>query len=209
MTKTVLTYCSECDGDKNHKKLFSKIVKGYTKSVEEFSIIECMGCNAVSFLQTVKLSKKSKAMHFNYPDDSDAFYNFLSEEHTKFFPKKIRNFYEEVVSAFETDSAVLLGVGLRVLVEAICVHQGIPGNNLLKKIEALHREGFISKSELPILDKLRIIGNDSAHKMKSLPMNKLELAVGIVNHILTSIYILPIINKRLKIDTLKIPHSVS
>jgi hypothetical protein len=201
MIKTVLTYCSECDGDKNHRKLFSKTAKGYSKSVEEFSIVECMGCNAISFLQIVKLSKKSKPMHFNYPDDqSPAYYDALSVEHVKFFPKRIRGLYEEVISAFEAASPILSAVGLRALVEGICMEQSIPGSNLLKKIEALHREGFISKSELPILDKLRIIGNDSAHKMKSLPMNKLRLALGIVSHILTSIYILPEINKRLKID---------
>jgi hypothetical protein len=85
------------------------------------------------------------------------------------------------------------------LVEAICLDQSIIGSNLLKKIEKLHHEGFISKSELPILDKLRITGNDSAHKIKGLSMYKLELALGIVNHVLTSIYILPVINKKLEI----------
>lgn len=202
MTKTVLTYCSECDGDKNHKKLFSKTAKGYSKSTEEFSIVECMGCNSISFLQTIKLSKKSKPMHFNYPDDQNTnpgYYNFLSEKHVAIFPKAIRKMYDELIPAFEAGSTILLGIGLRALVEAICIDQSIPGSNLLKKIEKLHHEGLISKSELPILDKLRIIGNDSAHKMKSLSMYKLELALGIVNHVLTSIYILPVINKKLEI----------
>ncbi|HEX5171511.1 MAG TPA: DUF4145 domain-containing protein [Cyclobacteriaceae bacterium] len=200
MTKTVLTYCSECDGEKNHKKLFSKIAKGYSKGTEEFSIVECMGCNAISFLQTIKLSKKSKPMHFNYPDDQNpAYYNFLSEKHVAIFPKSIRKLYDELIPAFEGGSTILLGIGLRALVEAICIDQSIPGSNLLKKIEKLHDEGLISKSELPILDKLRIIGNDSAHKVKGLSMYKLELALGIVNHVLTSIYILPVIIKKLDI----------
>jgi hypothetical protein len=201
MTKTVVTYCSECDGDKNHKKLFSKIPKRYSKSVEEFSVVECMGCNSISFLQTIKLSKKSKTIQVNYPDDGRlAHYSFLPEAHVRVFPKKILSLYDEVISAFESDSSILSGIGLRALVEAICIDQTIPGGNLLKKIEALHNAGFISKSELPILDKLRVIGNDSAHQIKSLPMNKLELALGIINHVLTSIYVLPIINRKLEIN---------
>lgn len=203
MTKTVLTYCNECDGDKNHKKLFSKTVKGYSKSIEEFSVVECMGCNSISFLQTIKLTKRSKPMHFNYPDDENAnpkYYNFLSEQHVAIFPKAIRKLYDELVPAFEASSTILLGIGLRALVEAICIDQSIPGTNLFRKIEKLHHEGFISKSELPILDKLRIIGNDSAHKIKGLSMYKLELALGIVNHVLTSIYILPVINKKLDVN---------
>lgn len=202
MTKIVLTYCSECDGDKNHKKLFSKTAKGYSKGTEEFSVVECMGCNSISFLQIIKQSKRSKAIHFNYPDDGNAnpgYYNFLSERHVAIFPKTIRKLYDELIPAFEAGSTILLGMGLRALVEAICIDQSITGSNLLKKIEKLHHEGHISKSELPILDKLRIIGNDSAHKMKSLSMYKLELATGIVNHVLTSIYILPVINKKLDV----------
>ena len=202
MNKTVLTYCSECDGDKNHKKLFSKTAKGYSKSIEEFSIVQCMGCNAISFLQTIKLSKRSKPMYFNYPDDHNpnpGQYIFLSEKHVAIFPKAIKKLYDELIPAYEAGAKILLGMGLRALVEAICIDQSITGSNLLKKIEKLHHEGHISKSELPILDKLRIIGNDSAHKMKSLSMYKLELALGIVNHVLESIYILPVINKKLEL----------
>lgn len=203
MTKAVLTYCNECNGDKNHKKLFSKTVKKtHSKTIEEFNIVECMGCNSISFLQTIRLSKRSKPMHFNYPDDENLgqeHYNFLSDKHVAVFPKAIRKLYDELIPAFEAGSTILLGIGLRALVEAICIDQSIPGSNLLKKIERLHHEGFISKSELPILDKLRIIGNDSAHKIRGLSMQKLELAVGIVNHVLTSIYILPVINKKLDV----------
>lgn len=132
MIKTVLTYCSECDGDKNHKKLFSKTAKkGYSKSIEEFNVVECMGCNSISFLQTIKLSKRSKPMHFNYPDDEIAnpvYYNFLSEKHVAIFPKAIRKLYDELIPAFEAGSTILLGIGLRALVEAICIDQSIPGS---------------------------------------------------------------------------------
>jgi hypothetical protein len=201
MTKTVLTYCSECDGDKNHKKLFSKTVKSSSKSTEEFSVVECMGCNSISFLQTIRVSKRSKPMHFNYPDDSGnpGYYIFLSEKHVAIFPKAIKKLYDELIPAYQSGAKILLGMGLRALVEAICIDQSITGSNLVKKIEKLHHEGHISKSELPILDKLRIIGNDSAHKIRSLSIYKLELALGIVNHVLTSIYILPVINKKLEV----------
>src|SRR5258706_14754131 len=145
MTKIISTYCSECDGDKNHKKLFSKTAKGYSKSTEEFSIVQCMGCNAISFLQTLKLSKKSKPMHFHYPDDQNTnpdYYNFLSEKHVAVFPKAIHKLYDELIPAYEAGSKILLGIGLRALVEAICIDQSIHGSNLLKKIERLHLEGL-------------------------------------------------------------------
>lgn len=87
---------------------------------------------------------------------------------------------------------------MRTLVEAICIHQNIEGKNLKDKIENLHKAGLISTSEAPILDKLRLIGNVSAHQIKKLNINKLEYALDIINHVLKSIYILPKINRKLK-----------
>ena len=201
MAKPVLTFCTECDGDKNHKRLYSKTTKSkYTKTVEEFCVVECMGCNTVSFLLLLQVSKKSKPIHYNYPDDAPGSKDvmFMYEEYISKLPKTIRNLYEELLSAFNENATVLSGIGLRALVEAVCLDQSIPGKNLQVKIKGLHDQGWISKSELPILDKLRLIGNDSAHKIKAWPMRKLELALGIINHVLISIYILPKIDLKLK-----------
>ena len=200
MSKHVITYCSECDGDKNHRKLFSKIPKSTSKTVEEFCVVECMGCDTVSFLQILQLSRRTRPYHFNYPkDETFVYYAFLPDQYIKKLPKSVLKLYEEVVIAFQAESSILCGVGLRGLVEAICIDQKIRGRNLHEKIKKLHTEGWISKSELPILDKLRLIGNDSAHKIRSWPMRKLELALGIINHVLTSIYILPKMDFLLKL----------
>lgn len=201
MPKLVSTYCTECDGDKNHKRLYSKTAKSkYTKTVEEFCVVECLGCNTVSFLLLVQVSKRSKPIHFNYPDDVPGSREviFMYEEYVRKLPKTIRKLYEELLSAFNENATVLSGMGLRALVEAVCIDQSIAGRNLQTKIKGLYDQGWISKSELPILDNLRLIGNDSAHRIKSWPMRKLEFALGIINHILISIYILPKIDLKLK-----------
>lgn len=65
------------------------------------------------------------------------------------------------------------------------------------KIKKLSEEGLISTNEHPILDKLRLIGNASAHSIKSIDIEYLEYALEIVNHIIKSIYILPNIDKKL------------
>ncbi|HZY80610.1 MAG TPA: DUF4145 domain-containing protein [Cyclobacteriaceae bacterium] len=202
MTKTILTYCNDCERFNNHAILFLKKYAGHFFRHEEYSVVECMGCNTISFLQILRRTKRSKPVHFNYPDEDaqPSVYNFLPDKFQSSLPRKIRGFYNEVISAFETNSPILSGVGLRTLVEAVCNDQSISGRNLAQKIQGLHNGRFISKSELPILDKLRIIGNDSVHKMKGLSMYKLELALGIINHVLISIYVLPKVNDKLKID---------
>ena len=114
-------------------------------------------------------------------------------------PKLLNDLYEEVEGAFKENSNILAGVGLRMLVEALCLEQKIKGRNLQEKIKNLHTSGLISANEVPILDKLRLIGNFSAHEIKGLSISKLEYALDIVNHVLKSIYILPKINKKLRL----------
>ena len=97
------------------------------------------------------------------------------------------------------ESNILAGVGLRMLVEGICLERKIAGKNLLEKIKNLHSANWLSANEVPILDKLRQIGNFSAHSIKGFSTTDLQYALEIVNHVLKTIYILPLINKRLKI----------
>jgi hypothetical protein len=124
---------------------------------------------------------------------------FLTYDDRRYFPTTINNLYEEIYNAFKSESLILSGIGLRTILEAVCNHQDIQGDNLQEKILALHSSDFISKNEIPILDKLRLIGNVSAHKIKSLPTSQLEYALDIVNHLLKTVYVLPAINKKIKI----------
>jgi len=210
--KTVLTYCLECDRETTQKILFSKKLKtdekeniGIETGYEDYMVIECGGCKTNSFLYRITSVHSEHGETFlldeNFPKHSDRWgeFNFLKEEDQDSLPRQIYDLYEEIKMAFENDSNVLAGIGLRTLVEAICLQQKMTGDNLKIKINNLHTNGLISTSEKPILDKLRDIGNASAHQIKAFPIDKLEYALGIVNHVLMSIYILPKLNKKLKL----------
>jgi hypothetical protein len=189
--------------------LFKNLVPSTTDEgfvQDEFFVVECQGCNEISFLhierQYTKRWKLNSVFHHNYPEmdfGSLQDYDFLSDEEIQELPKTIARLYSEITDAFECDSSILSGIGLRTLVEAICLDQKINGGNLEKKIKGLHDKGLISGSELPILDKLRLIGNVSAHDIKSLSMRKLNYALSIVNHVIKSIYILPRLDKGIKL----------
>lgn len=202
MTKRVYTYCGSCDADTHQKRLFSKRYKDpVMKADEEYSVIECLGCKTVSFFLISKPNRKSaKAIHYHYPAD-DGFNDnqFLAGEFITILPKSIARLYNEVIDSFAANSTILSGIGLRTLVESVCIDQKIQGKNLKDRIQGLHNKGLISATEFPILDKLRLIGNTSAHEIKSLPIRKLDIALGIINHVLMSIYILPKFNKLLKL----------
>lgn len=208
MKQMIKTECHNCNEETNNIVLYKKEVrlnndKGKSSDEKEWwCLTKCAGCNNFHFvLRVFSPDPEKKGITFYdmvYPGSPEVF-NFIPYEELGELPMMISNLYVEVRKAFEAESAVLAGIGLRTLVEAICKQQNISGKNLKEKIIALHSKGQISTSELPILDKLRDIGNISAHEIKSFTMDKLSYALEIVNHILKSIYILPKINKKLKL----------
>jgi Domain of unknown function (DUF4145) len=209
MQKTIETKCGYCEKITHHQLLFIKKVK----VIEDFESItisymtaQCGGCKTISFLIRIPeidaFEDEPQFTDYNFPlkpDFLETDYNFLREVDQDELPIKISKLYEEVKTMFRKESNIMAGIGLRMLVEAICIQQKISGGNLQQKINKMYTSGLISASELPILDKLRLIGNQSAHKIKAFSIDKLSYALDIINHILISIYILPKINKRLKV----------
>jgi hypothetical protein len=212
MEKTILTICNYCDGDKHHNRLF--VTKGRVLNegdendyeVITYMVLECCGCKMISFVSKVKNRRPLpgepsyivKHFYHHMDEDQDKFSLLRDKDYDK-LPAKIQDLYDEVTFAFEQGMQVSAATGLRTLVETVCNNQKIAGKNLQEKIKALHARGLISTSELPILDKLRLIGNQSTHEAKAFSVAKLSYALDIINHILVSIYVLPKINKRLKV----------
>lgn len=210
MRKEIQTYCDACENNTYQTALFSKKVQGDNENYDDsqyYMVIQCNGCKEISFLlrtQNPNAIDEDDELYFdrNYsgdyePDDED--FNFLRDKDYDKLPAKIRDLYDELTYTLGVEARISAGIILRTIVEAICLNQGVPGDNLYQKIRNMHARGLISTNELPILDKLREIGNLSTHEIKSLPLEKLSYAVDIVNHVLTSVFILPKINKRLKI----------
>jgi Domain of unknown function (DUF4145) len=212
----IYTHCNDCQKMTNHIVLFRKRLTTYDDSYREnsphheshtdYMIIQCNGCDETSFvirsIGGMFADEDSQIGHFdeNFPNGEYDFYVvLLSEEEQSTLPKTLKKLYKEVEGAFKKEANILAGVGLRMLVESICLERKIQGKNLKEKIKNLNSAGLISANEIPILDKLRLLGNFSAHEIKGFSNEMLEYALGIINHILKSIYVLPKINKKLKI----------
>ena len=73
-------------------------------------------------------------------------------------------------------------MGLRSLVEAICVAQNIKGKNLEAKIEGLKK--LLPASTAEKIHALRFIGNQAAHEFKKPRPDDLHLGIEICQDIL-------------------------
>lgn len=166
----------------------------------KYFIVQCAGCDTTSFMHECPLGA-SYVHKEQYPDPAKWMRSelFLNHDEQWKMPRMIRELYTEVRAAFCEKSSVLAGLGLRTLVEALCIERQIPGGNLMEKIKNLQTQGLISTAEYPIVDKLRQIGNVSAHEIKGMDMDVLEHALQIINHVLRSIYILPALNNKINL----------
>lgn len=211
--KTLEIFCRDCDKITNQNVLFGVRQKftalGYEAEKPvlfdyiHYITLQCAGCKQISFLQRSTsdawgdLDGELIAVDNIYPNDNVS--NFLRTDEEMELPQPLSSLYGEVKKAFSNNSNILAGVGLRMLVEAVCIDRKITGRNLQEKIINLQKDGLIAVSEVPVLDKLRQLGNSSAHQIKAYSLGKLEYALDIINHVLRSIYVLPKINKRLEL----------
>lgn len=196
--------CKECRGETMHQ-----VVTTYKEHwAEDFDrhsvegiirsqIIQCLGCESVSFRVTSTNTEDFDYDEHNVIDyfETVTFYPSRSEGLRSInryeLPSNVGCIYEETVLAIENNQTILAGIGIRALIETICRDLEIKGKNLYSKIEDLAQKNIVTKEGAYALHKLRILGNDAAHEVKSHTKAQLLVAIGIIEHMLDGTYILP------------------
>jgi hypothetical protein len=194
-------FCRNCQGLRNYQVLHEVKKTGsdednYFQWVENYCIIECLGCNTISFL---KIYGDTEMVAQNEQGEYDYFYNnniypYYLEignelNHSHYIPISIRAIYEETISAFKAGSFILTAGGLRAIIEAICNHLNIKQENLADRIDLLHKQGYLTLSESKRLHSIRFLGNDALHEIEKPPKESLYILLEIVNHLLSNLFI--------------------
>jgi hypothetical protein len=99
--------------------------------------------------------------------------------------------YKETRSAICNKLRILAGVGLRAIVEAVCNEKNAEGKDLKARIDVLIALGLITKDGAVILHEIRLLGNAAAHEAKANTEPELHIALDVVEHLLSGVYILP------------------
>jgi hypothetical protein len=192
-------HCNNCKGKRNHKKLFEKKIRGDDSGfvwLENYQVMECLGCENISFLKTYGDITMVYYDDDGLPDyyyDETIFPYFLEKgdelEYQYHLPEAIRIIYKETINAFKADSYILTAGGLRAIIEAICNHLRIKKNDLEKRIDALHSKGHLTLRESKRLHSIRFLGNDALHEITKPKKEHLHLLLEIVNHLLANLFI--------------------
>lgn len=201
MSESIKNYCEQCEFDTNHK-ILSKITVNNDDPLSysftaEYMIVECLGCDNISF------RKEYIDIESSYPDE---YGNWIPDititsypkkekvlqklENCYLLPFKIKSIYDEAINAYNSGCFILTGIAFRAVIEAICLEENIPGNNLEKKINNLVKHKLITEKEAKRLHSIRFLGNDSVHEMIIPPEKSLKIVLSIINHSLNNLYLI-------------------
>lgn len=192
-------HCRKCNGKRNHQILHEVNIsenEEYFSWMEKFCIIQCLGCDTISFLKIYGDDSMMIAVgeegEYDYYYDENIYPPYLEqgrELHSYYLPDKIKDIYKETVSALKNGLIILAAGGLRTIIEAVCNHLKIKKDNLSNRIDELSQKGYLTKKEAKRLHSIRFLGNDALHEV-SIPKKKnVYILFDITNHMLENLFI--------------------
>lgn len=197
---TVKVLCGSCKGITNHQVLAEKDAEGEDEEISvqwwaSYQIIQCLGCENISFRvcssntdeydpQTGRLVESVKL----FPDRCE---HRLPVDGWWRFPPRTKSIYQETLSALNNQSPILAAIGLRAVIESICLEKGTRSRNLEGGIDELAEMGLLSIKQVEFLHNHRFMGNVAAHEMQAPKPEHLVAALDIAETLLKTIYVLP------------------
>lgn len=206
-------YCPRCYQNTNHKSLFKEHIcsRSYDdfQWSEDYEIIKCDGCDNIQYRttysdETMTAYNPDGDYEVDYSDYK--YYPKNLKEHKILkniyhIPDRIRIVYIETIEAMKNNCYLLSGVGLRAIIEAICIEQNIAGRNLELKINNLSKNKLITEKDSNRLHTIRFLGNDSVHEMDVPKEDKLNIALKIVENLIDNLYLIDI-DANMHLDTI-------
>jgi len=198
MTK-IRSHCRRCGQDTNHSVLAEKTEssRGDYDFDQAYQIVECLGCNTKSFrdvFEEVEHAYQVSEDEWEVPTTITVYPRFINGHRSLngdyYLPSLVGRIYKEVLLALQEDALILAGLGLRGTIEAVCNDLNMSGRNLEARISKLAAAGYISRKDAERLHCIRFMGNDAAHEIKKPKSEQLSVALKIVEHLLSSVYIL-------------------
>jgi hypothetical protein len=202
------SYCANCNKLTNQIVINEKPIKIYNDEDwwEEttYQIIQCGGCDEISFRKlfedTYMWAMEKEPTQELYPKRG------VHSRPIKSYsglPQKIKRIYGETMDAYNSQLHLLCGVGIRAIVEAICLEKKITegkvkmingkerkSKNLDGKIAALSIKGFLTADNAETLQELRFLGNSAVHELSPPSIAELDIAIDIIEHTIDDIYML-------------------
>lgn len=200
--------CKVCKIITNHE-----LIKEHKESWdnEEFwgsdtwQIVRCKGCEDVSFRHLTMFSE-DRDEHGNLEEKVNVYpirgKDLLSAKDFYSLSPTIRVIYKETIEAFNIQSWTLCAIGVRAIIEGICIEEKIESGtvtnpksgktyiskNLDGKIAGLKEKGLLAVKHADLLHELRFLGNEAVHELVQPSTTELKFAIEIIDHTIENVY---------------------
>jgi len=203
----VKALCASCKKITNHAVLAKHDTSGdtYDGNIQwwaTYEIIQCLGCDDISFREVSTctedfdpLTGKLEESILLYPDRASGRDPMFGYEE---FPTKTKRIYMETIKALNVGTPLLAAIGLRALIESICLEQKTKSRILAMGIDELADMGLLSKKQAEFLHNHRFMGNEAAHEIVAPKPEHLVAALDIAETLLKTIYVLPEMADKIK-----------
>lgn len=206
--RIVQVQCPDCGGDyRKHDVLFEDTEASDPEDGYDWAcvsqLVKCRGCDTVR-LRVYEISEDNIDPYSGRPEPYNmrVYPQLIGEKHKPIdlndVSKKVARIYTETIACLQAGAAILTGAGLRAIVEAVCLDQGVNGKNLQERIDALARGGLLAKPQADFLHEARYLGNAALHEIEAPSEDEIQDGLTIIEGLLQTIYVLPIRAERLR-----------
>jgi len=208
--RTICAPCAKCNRETSHDVitavgLSDESPDGDIKVWEDYLAIKCRGCKNICFCHQLSCSEDyhhdprtgERALDIKQTVYPSCLAHRAELEHSWMLPLNVKQIYTETHSALCEHKPVLAGIGIRMIIEAVCQEQAASGTNLQERIDSLISMGLITSDGAGILHCIRYMGNTAAHKVIAHTDEELSAAFDVVEYVLKGVYILPHIADKL------------
>lgn len=201
----ILVDCTNCKLETNHDILHAEDVHNSDEdsgihSGADYQMIRCRGCETISFLERSWNSEDTDedgqpiATLVLYPSRTirkpiEGYY---------YLPDKARKVYQETLTALSNKAPILAAIGIRAVVEAVCIDKSCTGHNLENNIDLLVKKGHLAADQARFLHLQRFMGNAAAHEIAPPEQAELRAALDIAENLLVNLYVLPVLAEEMK-----------
>jgi hypothetical protein len=169
---------------------------------DDYEIIRCSGCGEVSFRHIFVSDDGGFVTEDGelVPDEKVKLYpprisGIKRVEGWEYLPYPVREVFNEAFNALEYRLPLLAALGMRAVIEAVCVNKGLSNANSKVPLERMLRNmkenGLITESQMERLMVLKADGNEAAHRFRFVSIDQLKVAMKEVMHLLYDQFIGP------------------
>lgn len=195
-------YCLNCKTEIKHEFLIgleTQEIYDEENYYSEHDLLRCINCESITYRIDTYSDGDMIQIHDEFGelewirDSRPVYYPTRDKELANtshiinLLPDNIQDTFNEVVTALNNKLEILSGLGLRTLLEQICKHfiKDDDLGGILKKFE---EEGYISTKQRSLLDDIRYIGNDAAHRAESNSIKKHKLSLSILMNLIQLLF---------------------